>query len=81
MLHSHSTLCAEKTRVLSGLVNSIIIQIMSMTNSTGFWPRLYSSRAAEEGSGIFWIMIEFTHLLYNFKGMLEKPQPTHEIKG
>ncbi len=52
-----------------------------MTNSTGFWPRLYSSRAAEEGSGIFWIMIEFTHLLYNFKGMLEKPQPTHEIKG
>ena len=39
VLQSHNTLC---DRVLSGLVNSSIIQIMSMTNSAGFWPRLCS---------------------------------------
>ncbi len=40
-----------------------------------------SCRAAEEGSRVFWIMIEFTNFLQNSKGMLGKPQPTHEIKG
>ncbi len=27
------------------------------------WAEFYSSRAAEEGSGIFWIMIELNNLL------------------
>ena len=40
-----------------------------------------SSRAAEEASRKVWVMIEFTNFLENSKGVLGKPQPTHEIRG
>ncbi len=39
------------------------------------------SRAAEDGSRVFWIMIEVTNLLQISEGFLGKPQPTHENKG
>ncbi len=107
VLQSYSTLCTEKSRVMSRLVNSIIMQIMSYVISVAsgvdlctsaldhcrICPRpsmrqrqstvgsapeycrvcmqkrkilcaeFCRSRAVEETSGIFWIMIELTNLL------------------
>ena len=34
-----------------------------------------SSRDTEEGTRVFWIIIEFTDVLQSIKGMLGKPQP------
>ena len=42
VLQSYSTLCAEKSRVMSPLVNSYIMQIISTMISIDFCPRLCS---------------------------------------
>ncbi len=39
VLQSYSTLCTEKSSVMSRLVNAIIMQIMSLRNFCSVWRR------------------------------------------